>query len=118
VATKPAEQAILKTPVRKGKPCKPADAPASRRSDRLAEKALKKGSMCAEKMAQEVFCKKLEGAVEHPDKEKQDQDQLIKLFDALLPEDAIEAIEDLLKVISLEGEKEPALKKGDKRVVI
>jgi hypothetical protein len=61
--------------------------------------------MCTEKMAQEVLCKKLDGVIEQPDKEKLARDRLIQLFDAPLPEDAMEAIEDLLKVINLDGKR-------------
>jgi hypothetical protein len=66
---------------------------------------LRKGPMCTEKMAQEVLCKKLDGVIEQPDKEKLARDRLIQLFDAPLPEDAMEAIEDLLKVIILDGKR-------------
>jgi hypothetical protein len=117
-AFKPAEQAILETPTRKSKSTKPADAPATRRSGRLAEKVQRKGPMCAEKMAQEVLCKKLEGAIGQPDKEKKGRDRLIQLFDAPLPDDAMEAIEDLLKIINLDGKKVVVPKKGGNKVAI
>jgi hypothetical protein len=106
-----AEQAILKTPARKNKIAKP-DAPTIRRSGKLAEKAQRKGPMCAEKMAQEVLCKKLEGAAKEQGKEKQARDRLIRLFD-----NAMEAIEDLLKVINMDGKKFAAPKrKGEERL--
>jgi hypothetical protein len=74
--------------------------------------------MCAEKMAQEVLCKKLEGAIGQPDKEKKARDRLIQLFDAPLPDDAMEAIEDLLKIINLDGKKVVVPKKGGNKVAI
>jgi hypothetical protein len=40
-----------------------------------------------------------------------------KLFDPSLPDDAIEAIEDLLKVINLDGKSGGAVKKAGKEVV-
>jgi hypothetical protein len=114
---KPAGKAILNTPARKIKTAMP-DVPAIRRSGRLAEKAQKKGPMCAEKMAQEVLYKKLEGAAGEHDKEKQARERLIRMFDAPLPDEAIEAIEDLLKVINLEGNKSAAPKKGGRKAAI
>jgi hypothetical protein len=81
------EPAILKTLAMKGKPIKLADAPATRHRGRLPKNASREGPMCVEKMVQEVLSKKLGDANKQPDKEKQARDQLIQLFDALVPED-------------------------------
>jgi hypothetical protein len=69
-------------------------------------------------MAQEVLCKKLGESTREQEKEKQARDRLIKLFDAPLPDDAIEAIEDLLNIISLEGKKPTVTKNGGKKATI
>jgi hypothetical protein len=69
-------------------------------------------------MAQEVLCKKLDGALDQPDKVESARERLTKLFDAPLPDDAMEAIEDLLKVINLEGKRGGSSKKvGEKAAV-
>jgi hypothetical protein len=105
---RPTEMAILKNPAKKSKAPKPQEA--TRRSRRLAEKAQKRSHRKAEAMAQEVLCKKLVGELNLPGKEDKAHSRLIKLFDAHLPEEAIEAIEELLKVISLENKRGGAAK--------
>jgi hypothetical protein len=42
-------------------------------------------------MAQEVLCKKLDGSLDQPDKVESARERLTKLFDAPLPDDAMEA---------------------------
>jgi hypothetical protein len=74
--------------------------PTIRRSGRLAQKAQTKGRKIAEELAQDILCKKLEGC--HSSPTIQTWDHLIKLFEAPIPQEAMESIEDLLKVINLE----------------
>jgi hypothetical protein len=69
-------------------------------------------------MAQEVLCKKLGESTGEQEKEKQARDHMIKLFDGPLPDDAMEDIEDLLKVIRLEGKKPTITKNGGKKAAI
>jgi hypothetical protein len=90
--------------VKKGKAPKLANAPSGKHSGRLAAKVLKKGNKSTEEMAQEVMCKKLEAGTGWADKGEMARDRLLKLFDTSLPGEAIEAIENLLKVINLEGQ--------------
>jgi hypothetical protein len=52
------------------------------------------------------------------DKGEQARDRLIKLFDAPLPDEAVEAIEDLLKVINLDGRSVGTAKKTVKKAVV
>jgi hypothetical protein len=115
---RPVVPTILKAPARKAKHLRQAEATTTRRSGRLAEKALKKGHRSAEEMAQEVLCNKLDGALDQPDKVESARERLTKLFDAPLPDDAMEAIEDLLEVINLEGKRGGSSKKvGEKAAV-
>jgi hypothetical protein len=71
-----------------------------RHSGRLAQKAQTKGRKIAEELAQDILCKKLEGC--HSSPTIQTWDHLIELFEAPIPQEAMESIEDLLKVINLE----------------
>jgi hypothetical protein len=61
-------------------------------------------------MANDLLCKKLEGG--QSDLTTQARDRLIKLFDTSIPHNAMEAIEELLKFINLEGKD--AAKPGKK----
>jgi hypothetical protein len=56
-------------------------------------------------LAQEILCRKLEGASDQPRKNDPVRDCLTKLFNAPIPQEAMEAIEDLIKVISLDTRK-------------
>jgi hypothetical protein len=62
-------------------------------------------------MAQEVLCKKLAGELNLPDKARS---SLTKLFDAPLPEEAIKAIKELLKVTSMENKCSEVTKEAGK----
>jgi hypothetical protein len=84
--------------------------PTTRRNGRLAQKTQSKGKKSAEEMVQDLMCKKLEGG--QLDLTTQARDCLIKLFDTPIPHNAMEAIEDLLKFINLEGKD--AAKPGKK----
>jgi hypothetical protein len=50
-----------------------------------------------EALVQEVLCKKLDKNLVPVDKSEKARERLLKLFDSSLPDDAIEAIEDLLR---------------------
>jgi hypothetical protein len=90
---------------------------ATRRSGRIAEKTQKAGRKNAEEMAQDLLHKKVDGISSAPDKEEQARSSLLKLFDAPLPEDAMEAIEELLKVTKLDDIQTTAVNKGKKKAV-
>jgi hypothetical protein len=78
----------------------------SRRSNRLASKTMKRDHKTAEEMAQELLCKKLDPNGPAPGKDESTEAaraRLSKPFDATIPKKAMEAIEDLLKVLNLEG---------------
>jgi hypothetical protein len=109
---KPVAAAILKTPAKNSKAPRPSKAPTARRSGRLAAKALKKGNRSAEEMAQEVLCKKLGAGLVQTDKGEHARNRLIKLFDAPLPDEVVEAIEDL------DGRSVGTPKKTMKKVVV
>jgi hypothetical protein len=110
--TRPAPAALMKTPVKKGTTFHPEGATVVWCSGRLAMKAQDKGSKNSEELAQEVLCKKLEGAADQPDKSSKARNRLIRLFDAPLPAEAMAAFEELLKVISLDGKKGSRAAKG------
>jgi hypothetical protein len=57
------------------------------------------------------LCKKLEGDTDQPHASKT-RDRLTKLFDTPLSADAMAAIEELLKIISLDGKKGGRATKG------
>jgi hypothetical protein len=65
-------------------------------------------------MAQEVLCKKLAGELNLPDKADKAHSSSTKLFDAPHPEEAIEAIEELLKVTSMENKCSEVAKEAGK----
>jgi hypothetical protein len=109
--TRPAPAALMKTPVKKGTTFHPEGATVVWCSGRLAMKAQDKGSKNSEELAQEVLCKKLEGAADQPDKSSKARNRLIRLFDAPLPAEAMAAFEELLKVISLDGNRAVELQK-------
>jgi hypothetical protein len=69
-------------------------------SGQLAQKAQTKGRKTAE-LAQDILRKKLEG--DQCDLTIHTHERLTKLFDAPIPQEAMEAIEDLLKAINLEN---------------
>jgi hypothetical protein len=109
--TRPAPVPILKTSAKKSITPKAAEAPSVRRSGRLSAKAQTRGRKTTEELAQEIFCIKLEGG--QPNKNEQARDRLTKLFDAPIPQGAMEAIEDLLKIISLDSKAgAPSAKTG------
>jgi hypothetical protein len=56
-----------------------------------------RGNRTAEALVQEVLCKKLDKNLVPVDKSEKARERLLKLFDSSLPDDAIEAIEDLLR---------------------
>jgi hypothetical protein len=56
-------------------------------------------------------CVKLDSGLTQSEKGGQARDRLLKLFDASLLYEAIEAIEDLLKIINLDGKPGGAIKK-------
>jgi hypothetical protein len=99
-AFKLAPAPLLKTPAKKAKVAKNAEVPTIRHSGRLAQKAQTKGRKTAEELSQDIICKKLEGCQSSPT--IQARDRLTRLFEAPIPQEAMEAIEDLLKVINLE----------------
>jgi hypothetical protein len=68
-------------------------------------------------MAQEILCRKLEGAPEQTNKDDPARDRLTKLFDAPIPQEAMEAIEDLIKAISLDNRKNAQSAKAGKKAV-
>jgi hypothetical protein len=104
---------VLKTPAKRNTTARVSEAPTVRRNGRLAEKTQAKGKKTAEELAQDLLCRKLEGS--QPDFTAQARDRLTKLFDAPIPQNAMEAIEELLKFISLEGKGgAPATKSGKK----
>jgi flavin-dependent dehydrogenase len=94
-----------------------AEAPTARRSGRIAAKAVQRSNKSTEVLAQEVLCKKLDKNLIPADKSDKARERLLKLFDSTLPDDAIEAIEDLLKMIKLDGKLGGAVKKVGKEVV-
>jgi hypothetical protein len=103
---------VLKTPTKKSAAAKASEALTIQRSGRLAQKAHSKRS--TEELAQDILCKKLEGS--QMDFTTQARDRLTKLFDAPIPHNAMETIEELLKFISLEGKGgAPATESGKKR---
>jgi DNA-directed RNA polymerase subunit F len=63
-------------------------------------------------MAQDLLRKKMDGISSVPDKEEQARSHLEKLFDAPLPEEAIEAIEELLKVAKLDDKQSTAARRA------
>jgi hypothetical protein len=68
--------------------------------------------------AQDILRKKIDGIHGIPDEEGQARARLVKLLDAPLLEDAIEAIEDLLKVAKLGDKPSAPAKKGKKKVAV
>jgi hypothetical protein len=99
-AFNPAPAPLLETLAKKAKVTKNAEVPTIRRSGRLAQKAQTNGRKTVEELVQDILCKKLEGCRSSPT--IQARDRLTKLFEGPIPQEAMEAIEDLLKVINLE----------------
>jgi hypothetical protein len=99
----PATRPILQTPAKNTTAAKGADEPFVRRSGRLAAKTQNRGRKSSEELAQEILCEKLEGVPGQQGKVDKARERLMKFFDTPLPQDTMEAIEDLVKVISLEG---------------
>jgi hypothetical protein len=96
---------ILPTPRKNVKQARASTA--VRRSSRLASKSVKKGSKMAEEMAQDLMCKKLDpfgATIGGQDATEVERTHLCKLFEATIPQEAMEAIEDLLTAMNL-GEK-------------
>jgi hypothetical protein len=96
---------ILLTPRKNVKQARASTA--VRCSSRLASKSAKKGSKTAEVMAQDLLRKKLDpfgAATGGQDATEAARTCLCKLFEAAIPQEAMEAIEDLLSAMNL-GEK-------------
>jgi hypothetical protein len=78
-----------------------------RHNSRLASKSAKKGSKMYEEMAQDLLRKKLdpfEATTNGQDATEAACTRLCKLFKAAIPQEAMEAIEDVLSAMNL-GEK-------------
>jgi hypothetical protein len=103
--SKLAPVAKLKTPTKKAPTRQANEAPTVRRSGRLAVKSKSKGRKTAEELAQEILCNKLEGLPDPKCSKDQARDHLSKLLDAPILQEAMDAIEDLLKVIKLDNKK-------------
>jgi hypothetical protein len=99
-----APNSILKTSAKKVQTRKEEEPPAVRRSGRLAATSKSKGRKSVE-VAQEILRSKLGGPHDPNCSKDQAHDQIMKLSDAPIPQEAMEAIEDLLKMIKLDNKK-------------
>jgi hypothetical protein len=102
---RPTPKPILKTPAKKISNAQDMAPPAVRGSGRLAIKAHTKGKKTSEELAQDILRKKLDGTTGETNQNDKARAQLSCLFNASLPEESVEAIEELLNVISLGGKK-------------
>jgi hypothetical protein len=112
-----ASKPILRTLVKKPPVAQGPGEQSDRRSGRLAAKMQSRGRKSSREMAQELLCKKLEGVPGQQGIEDQARNRLMKLFDNPLPKEVMEAIKDLLKVISLEDKRGLASGKVGKKAV-
>jgi hypothetical protein len=111
-----APNSILKTPAKKVQTRKEEEPPAVRRSGRLAATSKSKGRKSVEEIAQEILRSKLGGPHDPNCSKDQARDQIMKLSDAPIPQEAMEAIEDLLKVIKLDNKKSELSSKAGKKM--
>jgi hypothetical protein len=110
-----APNSILKTSAKKVQTRKEEEPQAVRHSGRFAVKSKSTGRKSAEELAQETLCSKLGGLYDPNCSKDQARDQIMKLSDAPIPQEAMEAIEDLLKVIKLDNKKSELSSKAGKR---
>jgi hypothetical protein len=82
---KPTPNPILKTPEKKSRAPQASEATTVRHNGKLAVKTQAKGRRTSEEMAQEILCRKLEGAPDQLNKNDPVRDRLTKLFDEPIP---------------------------------
>ncbi|TVU49703.1 hypothetical protein EJB05_01029, partial [Eragrostis curvula] len=96
---------ILNTPVKKKGPVSAAQDGATRRSGRLAEKMKKKGAKTTTELAQDLMLQKMGSSMSQADMKEDARAKLINIFGGPLTEEKMEAIEDLLMAMKLDGKK-------------
>lgn len=76
-----------------------------RQSGRLANKQKINGNKKTEELAQEVLAKKLGILSQNKDEEMEARTKVAKLFEEPLPKEALQAMEDLLQAMNIQGKK-------------